>query len=101
MIVRVLQRLTFLTVGGYAAVMLSGSKPAHAERIISDYEASKLTLESLTAAPVYHPVHHVAFTSRSSGRRFQEVSAHRNLVHLVAFHTVKRSGSSAHTRHRT
>lgn len=103
MIGSVMRKLSLFTAGISAVFVFSTVKPAHAERVISDYEASKLTLESLTAAPVYHVVHHISGASHSRAHSFQ-VAAHRNsqgLIHLASFRTVKRSGSAMHVRHRT
>ncbi|MQR98823.1 hypothetical protein [Gluconobacter aidae] len=44
-----------------------GAGKAHARPAITDYEASKLTFDALTAAPVYHHVvFHHALAHRSS-----------------------------------
>lgn len=104
MIRKAMRRLTVLTAGVSVAVVFVSSKPAHAERIISDYEAGKLTLASLTAAPPpYHPVaHRVVAKSRSTGHVVASSQhASRGMVHLVAYHTVRSTAHSAHLRHRT
>ncbi|QDH14479.1 hypothetical protein E3E12_07240 [Formicincola oecophyllae] len=70
------------------------AKPAHADRIISDYEASKLTFSALTATP--HRAHrhvalHMAGFHRSAGHahgaaRLRTVSYHRASSHAHASH---------------
>ncbi|MBV1836577.1 hypothetical protein [Acetobacter estunensis] len=105
MIRTVVRKLTVVTAGIGLMTCVAGAKSAHAERIISDFEASKLTLESLTAVPVYHPVaHHVA--ARHAGSLHMAVASRRGsnmhgLVHLASYRTVKRSTAVAHVRHRT
>lgn len=104
MIGKSLRKLTVLAAGITVAAGFAG-KSAHAERVISDYEASKLTLEALTAAPVYRPVirhHYVAAHVRP--RSYAVASRHttsRNMVHYVAFRTVRHPAHAVHTRHRT
>ncbi|WP_147151133.1 hypothetical protein [Neoasaia chiangmaiensis] len=86
---------------------LGVSNQAHAQRVISDYEASKLTLDALTATPVYHRpvVHHVMY--RPSHTRFAVTHgvAHglsrRALIHNVVYHPKAASVSKHHhTRRR-
>ncbi|MBB3883320.1 hypothetical protein [Acetobacter oeni] len=104
MIGKVLRKLTLFTAGVSVAVIFFGEKPAYAERVISDYEASKLTLESLTATPVYHVPRHVSVASHSGSRIAWQPAARRNshgLVHLASFHVARRTVSAAHVRHRT
>ncbi|MFT8806087.1 MAG: hypothetical protein ABF876_13145 [Acetobacter aceti] len=107
MIRTILRKLTIITAGISAVVMVANVKSAHAERIISDYEASKLTLESLTAVPVYHPiVHHVSARHAAVASRSRTVLASRAqsahpMVHLVSFHVVKKASHAAHMRNRT
>ncbi|EHH68336.1 hypothetical protein GMO_11060 [Gluconobacter morbifer G707] len=69
--------------------MGAGSK-AHARPAITDYEASKLTLDALTATPVYHrPVIHRYFASRahSSSRHMIASNAHHAVVRNVSYRT--------------
>ena len=96
------RKLTFIT-AGLSAIVVASSHSAHAERVLSDFEASKLTLESLTAAPVYHaPVHHYRAVAASSSRHVAVASRSSHpMVHLVSFHVVKPSAAKAHTHHRT
>ncbi|MFT8718082.1 hypothetical protein [Acetobacter sp.] len=98
------RKLTFIT-AGLSAIVVASSHSAHAERVLSDFEASKLTLESLTAAPVYHaPVHHYRVATAASSSRHHVAVASRSsrpMVHLVSFHVVKPSVSKAHAHHRT
>ncbi|MFP2872004.1 hypothetical protein ACLEIY_07135 [Acetobacter tropicalis] len=90
-------RCAFAFVGlsaGFAAV----SSSAHAERIISDLEASKLTFASLTAPP---PVVHVRRTSHTVHQvaSNHHASSH-NMVRLVSYHP-KHAAAHAARRHRT
>lgn len=108
MIRTILRKLTIITAGVSAVVAVTHVKSAHAERVISDYEASKLTLESLTAVPVYHPVvhHAVAHRAAATSSRGRTVLASRAqsahpMVHLVSFHVVKKASHSGHVRNRT
>lgn len=108
MIRTILRKLTIITAGVSAVVAVTHVKSAHAERVISDYEASKLTLESLTAVPVYHPVVHHAVTRHSvaTASRGRTVLASRAqsthpMIHLVSFHVAKKASHSAHVRNRT
>ncbi|MDG6094464.1 hypothetical protein LOC54_04940 [Acetobacter sp. AN02] len=86
----------FMTGGLFGAV----AAPAHAERVISDYEAGKLTLESLTAAPAVHYVHrvsaHRAVSHAARGSRSQQ----RSLVHLASYHPKATVHAAAATRRR-
>jgi hypothetical protein len=108
MIRTVLRKLTIITAGISAVVAVVHANPAHAERIISDYEASKLTLESLTAVPVYHPVvHHAAahhYAVATAGRHTVVASRAQSshpMVHLVSFHVAKKATHAVHSRSRT
>ncbi|GBQ93766.1 hypothetical protein AA23498_1827 [Acetobacter nitrogenifigens DSM 23921 = NBRC 105050] len=100
-----LRKLSIFALGTVAVGAFYGAKPAHAERIISDYEASRLTLASLTAAPpVYHAVHHVA--ARSHAAPAHQYASSRSyshgLVHLAAYHSPRKAASHARAvRHRT
>ena len=86
---------------GLSAGVVAVSSSAHAERIISDLEASKLTFASLTAAP---PVVHVHHVSRVSYASHQVASNHHaashNMVHLVSYHP-KHVVAHSSRRHRT
>ena len=90
-------RCAFAFVGlsvGFAAV----SSSAHAERIISDLEASKLTFASLTAPPPVVRIHHVTHTTRQVASNHH--TSGRSMVRLVSYHP---KHATAHTtrRHRT
>ncbi|MCQ9154402.1 hypothetical protein [Acidomonas methanolica] len=98
------------------------SAPAHAQRVLTDYEASKLTFDALTAPPVFH--HHATFfhhhsrhASSASRMRFAQAdnahvtlvsarmhgksththSSHQAMVHNVVYHPKAAHG---HRRHR-
>lgn len=90
---------------GLSAGAFSLNTSAHAERVISDLEASKLTFSSLTAAP---PVVHVRHVSHFVRVSHQQAAAHhgvsRNMVHLVSYHPATTRHVVAHAsarRHRT
>lgn len=104
-----MMRLPFLRCAfafvGLSAGVFSVNSSAHAERVISDLEASKLTFASLTAAPppVVH-VRRVSHVVRASHTQVasQRGATSRNMVHLVAYHPTKRAVTHAATRrHRT
>lgn len=89
---------------GLSAGVFSLNSSAHAERVISDLEASKLTFASLTAAPA--PVVHVRRVSHVVRVSHQQAapsrSVARNMVHLVTFRPAKHA--TVHLtarRHRT
>ncbi|OUJ04317.1 hypothetical protein [Acetobacter cibinongensis] len=95
-------RCAFALVGMSAGVMTTGAS-AHAERIISDLEASKLTFASLTAAPppVVH-VHHVAHVA-SMHRQIAsaKIKPTHGMVHLVSYPSKHSALPHAVKRHRT
>ena len=97
-------RCAFAFVGLSAGVFTVNSS-AHAERVISDLEASKLTFASLTAAPppVVH-VRHVSHVVRASHTQVasQHGAASRNMVHLVSYPPARHAvGHVSTRRHRT
>ncbi|GAN68980.1 hypothetical protein [Acetobacter orleanensis] len=86
---------------GLSAGTLAVHSSAHAERVISDLEASKLTFASLTAAPPpvvhVHRVSHVMHVAHQT----HGMSSH-SMVHLVSYHAARHTVAHAAThRHRT
>ncbi|AOX16882.1 hypothetical protein [Kozakia baliensis] len=87
------RQLGFKLTGTVLLAGLGFSSQAHAARVISDYEASKLTLDALTATPVYHRpvVRHVAYRHAATHHdiyamnRSHGLSRHA-LVHTVVYH---------------
>jgi hypothetical protein len=77
--------------------------PAHAERVISDYEASRLTLGALTAAPVvHHVVYRHAATHSARGYAPRNVGSQaqvRSVVYRRAVNTATSHGRKV--RHHT
>lgn len=80
---------------GIGLGVVSASSSVHAERVLSDLEASKLTFASLTAPPpvihVRHTVRHVASNSHGGHKIIMAAAQHGKMVHLVSYH------QSAHT----
>ncbi|WP_242010171.1 hypothetical protein [Acetobacter conturbans] len=102
MIRTMMRKLTLITAGLSAVVAVAAVTPAHAERIISDSEASRLTLESLTAVPAYHPpVRHYAMARKHVVLASRAHAGTQPSIHLVSFHMVKKAGHAVHTRRRT
>lgn len=94
-------RCAFAFVGLSAGVSAVNSS-AHAERVISDLEASKLTFASLTAvpAPVVH-VHRASHVVHVASHQSHSAASH-SMVHLVSYHPARHAASHAATRrHRT
>lgn len=91
--------LTLLGVSGVAAF---SSTTSHAERVISDLEASKLTFAALTAAPPVVPVRHTIRSTHNA--RHMTIVAHakpaHGMVRLVSYHA-KHTAPHAVKRHRT
>ncbi|MBO1324187.1 hypothetical protein K2X14_03320 [Acetobacter sp. TBRC 12305] len=80
-----------LVLGTLCATLVVSQPQAHAERVISDLEATKLTFASLTAAPRPRPVvRHVAASSHTARQHVVLASAHTtrssNMVHFVSYH---------------
>ncbi|MFT8674259.1 hypothetical protein [Acetobacter sp.] len=80
-----------LLLGTLCASLAVSQPQAHAERVISDLEATKLTFAALTAAPRPRPVvHHVVASRRSGKQHIVLASAHNahsaNMVHFVSYH---------------
>ena len=87
----------------FTAALAVGIAPvaAHAQHVVTEAEASKLTLEALTAAPprpVYRPVYRVAYYRPLYGNRFEHGRSHgwQRLVSRVSYRTAE----SGHHRHR-
>ncbi|MFH7810635.1 MULTISPECIES: hypothetical protein [Acetobacter] len=80
---------------GIGLSVMATSSSVHAERVLSDLEASKLTFASLTAPPpvvhVRHIVHHTATASHAPHKVVLASAQHGKMVHLVSYHP------SAHT----
>ncbi|GAP24365.1 hypothetical protein [Gluconobacter japonicus] len=77
-----------------------GAGKAHARAAITDFEASKLTFDALTATPVYHrPVVHFA---RHSASHSMAWSGHRAVIRNVAYrpHASVATAAHRHTRSR-
>jgi hypothetical protein len=81
----------------FAASIAFGLAPiaAHAQHVVTEAEASKLTLEALTAAPrpVYRPIYRAAYFRPIYGSRFGHGRAHG--LSRVSY----RTAVSSHARH--
>lgn len=94
----VLKLVTSVVVAG-AAFASSDAKA----REITDWEASKLTLDALTATPVYHrPVvshsHHAGAIHQAAAHH-AAMPSRRSLVHTVVYHAkAPVSGKAHHAR---
>ena len=55
---------------GCGLIVPAATAPAHAQHVVTDYEAGKLTLDALTAAPrpVYRPVYQRIMAVRRTHR---------------------------------
>ncbi|WP_147092726.1 hypothetical protein [Swaminathania salitolerans] len=102
--ISVVRRATpLITAGLVSAGLFFGAQGASA-REITDLEASKLTLDALTATPVAHHVthhsHHSASHRHSAASHHQATSRH-SLVHTVVYHAKPSSthGKKRHSRH--
>ncbi|MCP1227353.1 hypothetical protein [Acetobacter fabarum] len=80
---------------GIGLSVMAISSSVHAERVLSDLEASKLTFASLTAPPpvvhVRRVVRRAATTNHASHKVILASAPHGKMVHLVSYHP------SAHT----
>ena len=83
-----LRRLTL------TAALAIGLAPvaARAQHVVTEAEASKLTLEALTAAPprpVYRPIYRAAYYRPIYGNRFEHGRSHgwQHLVSRVSYRT--------------
>lgn len=92
---------------GIGLGILSTSSSVHAERVLSDLEASKLTFASLTAPPPVIHAHHMVRHMASNGHDGHKVilaaaAQHGKMVHLVSYHQSAHAAlhSSKH-HHRT
>ncbi|MBS4073684.1 hypothetical protein KGY14_00600 [Ameyamaea chiangmaiensis] len=104
-----MRKATLLVAGFGFAGMACSSHAAHAQRSpITDMEASRLTLDALTAVPVEHHVAYRRVAAHTSSRNAATVRAHAIATHgraevrevvyhpHTASHAIKRK-----TRHRT
>lgn len=88
---------------GLGAGFVALQPQAHAERVISDLEATKLTFAALTATPPVHhfsPSRHQVASSRLHTKVAHAAPAH-SIVHLVSYHKTSHAmvhGSSHHHR---
>ncbi|MDE7546919.1 hypothetical protein PY793_02800 [Acetobacter fabarum] len=75
---------------GIGLSVMATSSSVHAERVLSDLEASKLTFASLTAPPpvahVRHIAHHTATVSHAQHKVVLAAAQHGKMVHLVSYH---------------
>jgi len=101
MIQRLTRGLMALALGTGCVASVAAVKPAHAERApLTDFQASRLTLDALTATPVvvhrvvYHPT---AAKKYAKGSHHHAVSAHAISTHVHA--QVRNVVYSAHTSH--
>lgn len=89
---------------GIGMSVMATSSSVHAERVLSDLEASKLTFASLTAPPpvirVRHVVRHTAAAGHTPHKVTLASAQHGKMVHLVSYH---QTVHAAHTKrhHRT
>ena len=91
---------------GIGLSVIASSSSVHAERVLSDLEASKLTFASLTAPPpvihTHHVVRHVAANSRASHKVVLASASHGKMVHLVSYHPAAHAvAHSSRHHHRT
>lgn len=71
--------------GGVLSLFSFCGKSAHAERVITDYEASRLTLNALIAPPMAHPS--TRGRKRSPRKFAQEKKSSKNsYIQNVAYH---------------
>ncbi len=70
--------------------VIATSSSVHAERVLSDLEASKLTFASLTAPPpaihAHHMVRRVAARGHAGHKVVLASAQHGKMVHLVSYH---------------
>lgn len=89
---------------GMGLSVIASSPSVHAERVLSDLEASKLTFASLTAPPpvirVHHYVRHAAASSHATHKVVLAGAQHGKMVHLVSYHQTAHAVHSKH-HHRT
>lgn len=89
-----------IALGIMAVGLYMGAGKAHARAAITDFEASKLTFDALTATPVYHrPVVHFV---RHSASHSMAWSGHRAVIRNVAYrpHASVARAAHRHTRSR-
>lgn len=86
-----IRKIALCVVGTATLLMTVGTHSAQAQHLVTDYEAGRLTLDALTAAPP--PVRHVVY--RRSGHAMPALvhrasatsTVHsRGLVHNIVFH---------------
>ncbi|WP_336947197.1 hypothetical protein [Asaia sp. HN010] len=91
----VLKLVTTVIAGGAAFASHGASA-----REITDWEASKLTLDALTATPVYHRTvtshsHHSAAIHQAAAHH-AAMPSRRSLVHTVVYHSKAPATGKAH-----
>ncbi|QNT78738.1 hypothetical protein [Entomobacter blattae] len=98
MIRRLVSKTVFVVCAGAAVVTFSTPQKARAEHIVTDYEAGKLTLASLTATPpaVHHSYRRVHYSRKGAAHQnVVRVAYHghssRKLVHNVVYHHGKKA----------
>ncbi|GAB6854017.1 hypothetical protein [Asaia astilbis] len=101
---RRLSVLKFAT--SFIAVGAAFASQGASAREITDWEASKLTLDALTATPVYHRpasshTRHTTKLHQASSHHHAVMPSRRSLVHTVVYHAkAPAHGKKAHhTRH--
>ncbi len=96
----------------FLVAAIGSAAPAFAQHVVTDYEAGKLTLDALTAAPrviVHRAAYRPLRMSRSDGwsrhgrsrsvAAVHEASFHRGLVHEASYrHSIAITGTMAHLR---
>ncbi|MCX2564914.1 hypothetical protein OQ496_00425 [Acetobacter suratthaniensis] len=91
-----------LVLCGMAVAAFGFQSAAHAQRVISDLEASKLTFAALTAPP---PVIHLHSRAHHGAAAHSVAVAHagkvHGMVHLVSYHASKHAVHGKKTHHRT
>ncbi|QDH17847.1 hypothetical protein [Swingsia samuiensis] len=97
-----------LVLGVMSISLCVGAGKAHARSAITDYEASKLTFDALTATPVYH--HHRTaphfyrhtYATSKHALAFAATAHHSAYVRNVSYRPKYIASASAHhhTRHR-
>lgn len=104
---KLMSKVVTITCSGAALTAVMVGQPAHAEHVVTEYEAGKLTLAALTAAPPARIVHHVSHRRSIRGHGAHVVlAAHhgrsaRSMVHTVAYHSHATSHKTGKRRHHT
>ena len=82
-----------------AALMMSGMQAAHAQHVVTEAEASKLTLEALTATPPPpRPVYRATYRPVMSVRYVRGRAVHARYVAAVWHPTSHRAAHATHRR---